>query len=186
MADEEDEEVQDGEEIAFESEDGEFEGPAPGKKSRLKKLLFIILPVILLIGVGAGAYLSGLLDPLLGGGGDHGDEMAEEDVEEDHGPATYYELPEMLVNLYGTGRRTNYLKITVALEVTGKDAVPHLEEVLPRIVDSFQVFLRELRVDDLRGSAGMYQLKEELLLRVNAATGSTEVRDVLFREMLVQ
>ena len=56
----------------------------------------------------------------------------------------------------------------------------------PRIIDHFQVYLRELRVEDLRGSAGIYRLREELLARVNAAVKPTKVENVLFREVLVQ
>ena len=61
-----------------------------------------------------------------------------------------------------------------------------LESLLPRVVDNFQVYLRELRVEDLNGSAGLYRLKEELLVRVNTAIKPHKVNDVLFREMLVQ
>jgi flagellar protein FliL len=57
---------------------------------------------------------------------------------------------------------------------------------MPRIIDNFQVYLRELRVEDLRGSGGIYRLREELLTRVNAATAPAKVVDVLFKEMLVQ
>jgi flagellar FliL protein len=57
---------------------------------------------------------------------------------------------------------------------------------MPRIVDNFQIYLRELRVDDLRGSGGIYRLREELLARVNAAVAPVKVNDVLFKEMLVQ
>jgi flagellar FliL protein len=58
--------------------------------------------------------------------------------------------------------------------------------VLPRIVDNFQVYLRELRLEDLQGAAGMYRLREELLNRVNAAVRPAQVKDVLFKEMIVQ
>ena len=61
-----------------------------------------------------------------------------------------------------------------------------IDGVLPRIVDNFQIYLRELRVDDLDGSAGMYRLREELLRRVNLAARPVQVEDVLFKEMLVQ
>ncbi len=53
-------------------------------------------------------------------------------------------------------------------------------------MDNFQVYLRELRIEDLKGSAGMYRLREELLTRVNAAIAPAKVHDVLFKEMLVQ
>jgi len=57
---------------------------------------------------------------------------------------------------------------------------------MPRIIDNFQVYLRELRLEDLRGSAGMYRLREELLTRVVAAAQPVRVKDVLFKEMLIQ
>ncbi len=61
-----------------------------------------------------------------------------------------------------------------------------LESILPRIVDNFQVYLRELRVEDLNGSAGLQRLREDLLLRVTNAAAPAVVKDVLFRELLIQ
>ena len=61
-----------------------------------------------------------------------------------------------------------------------------LEQVLPRVVDNFQVYLRELRAEDLRGSAGLYRLREDLLSRAQTAAAPADVRDVLFKEMLIQ
>ncbi len=58
--------------------------------------------------------------------------------------------------------------------------------MLPRVVDSFQVYMRELRIEDLDGSAGMFRIKEELLSRVNAAVYPIEINDILFKEMLIQ
>jgi flagellar FliL protein len=58
--------------------------------------------------------------------------------------------------------------------------------MMPRIIDNFHVYLRELRAEDLRGSAGLYRLREELLIRVQAIADPVVVRDVLFKEVLVQ
>jgi flagellar protein FliL len=76
--------------------------------------------------------------------------------------------------------------MSVSLELDSAADLPKLQAVLPRIIDNFQVYLRELRVEDLKGSAGMYRLREELLLRVNAAVAPAKINDVLFKEMLVQ
>ena len=57
---------------------------------------------------------------------------------------------------------------------------------MPRVIDQFQSYLRELRVEDVRGSAGVMRLKEELLRRANLAVAPTPVRDVLLKEMIVQ
>ena len=92
----------------------------------------------------------------------------------------------MLVNLNTGGSKRNYLKISISLELTSEAHSAALQSLLPRVVDNFQVYLRELRVEDLRGSAGVQRLREELLLRVNNAVHPVVVRDVLFKEMLVQ
>lgn len=170
------------------TEDGvEIEVKPRGGLNGKKLILFIVLPLVLLLGGGGAAYFLGLFDALLGVEATaEGDAAAGEAEHVEAGPSVYFELPEMLINLNSTGKKSNFLKITVSLELESADAVHEVEAVLPRIIDSFQVYLRELRIDDLRGSAGLYRLREELLLRVNAAVEPVKVKDVLFKEMLVQ
>lgn len=158
--------------------------PEPARKGGKTKLLLMIgLPVLLLAGVGGGLYATGAVDKALAMvTGSAGEGAKSASVK----PSVYYDLPVMLVNLNSSGRQTNFLKIHVSLEVASKKDIEHLKAVQPRIIDNFQVYLRELRIDDLSGSAGLQRLREELLLRVQAAAGQAEVRDVLFKEMLVQ
>ena len=190
--------------MASEAETAEVEGgegtPAKKKMSGKKLVLFIVLPVLLLLGGGgAAAYF------LLAGGeaaeeqADSGEasdgEQAGEAAAGDAGAGAsagkpgdivFYDLPDLLVNLNTGGKRSTYLKLKVALELQSQSVVPDVERVLPRITDSFQVYLRELRLEDLKGSAGLMRLKEELLVRLNVAAGTTKINDVLFKEMLVQ
>ncbi|HTY65405.1 MAG TPA: flagellar basal body-associated FliL family protein [Alphaproteobacteria bacterium] len=98
----------------------------------------------------------------------------------------YYNMPEILVNLNAAGRRSSFLKMSISLELDSAADVPRIQAVMPRIVDNMQAYLRELRADDLRGSAGLFRLREELLARVNAAAQPAKVNDVLFQEVLVQ
>jgi flagellar FliL protein len=161
---------------------GDFE-PDRKKLSGKKIVLFFVLPLLLVGGGVAGLMFSGLL------GGDG--ETKKAASHEAAGPAemsatVFFDLPEMLVNLNTTGRRPNYLKMKVSLELDNELDIARLRDLSPRIIDNFQVYLRELRVEDLRGSAGIYRLREELLARVNAAVHPTKVKDVLFKDMLVQ
>ena len=163
--------------------DMEIEATPKAGLNGKKLVLFIILPILLLIGGAAGAYFAGLLDPIMGATEPEAEkvEIAPVDTR-----AVFFDLPQMLVNLNTGGRKNNYLKISISLELTQETDRAELTNLLPRVVDNFQVYLRELRVEDLRGSAGVQRLREELLMRVNAAVHPIEVRDVLFKEMLVQ
>lgn len=164
--------------------DGEDLAAGLKKKKKLsgkQMVLFIVLPLVLLLGGGTAAFF------LLSGGEEHAEAEAHAQTDAAAPSALlFYDLPEMLVNLNTGGRKASYLKLKVALEVDQEAAIPELEAKLPRVINEFQVYLRELRLEDLNGSAGMYRLKEELLVRVNTALYPTQVKDVLFKEMLVQ
>jgi flagellar FliL protein len=184
-------------------EGGGGEAPARKKFSGKKLVLFVILPLLLVLGGAAAAFFAGVFTPT--------ETQAEEDP---HGEAKpdahgkkpdahgaeakpdahgapgagglFFNVPDMVVNLNSTGRRPSFLKISISVEVGRPEDLPEIEKVMPRIVDNFQVYLRELRLEDLRGSAGVYRLREELLLRVGVAAQPVQVKDVLFREMLIQ
>jgi flagellar FliL protein len=148
-------------------------------------VLGIVLPLLLVLG-GAGAYLTGSLNSVIGEAKKDEHAESEAKAEEAKKDYVYYELPEILVNLNTADRKVHYLKISVSLELENKEDVAKVQAVLPRIIDNFQVYLRELRIEDLRGSAGLYRLREELLTRVATAAAPAKVSDVLFKEMLVQ
>lgn len=167
----------------------------PKKKFGGKKLiLFIVLPVLLIL-IAAGVMFSGILggeeEVAAPAEGEEGEAVVADAVEDPEPPdvpreTVFYDLPEMLVNLNTVGRQASFLKIQVSLELGAPEAVPEVEKVLPRIIDNFQVYLRELRPDELSGTKGVFRLKEELLVRVNAAVKPVRVYDILFKEILVQ
>jgi flagellar FliL protein len=155
----------------------------PRKKLSGKKLvLFVILPILLLIIAAAGVFFSGILTPK------PVEQPPEEQKPEEKESAVpiFYDVPDMLINLNTTGRRPTFLKISISLQISREIDRAELDRIMPRIIDNFQVYLRELRLEDLRGSAGMYRLREELLTRVVAAAQPVRVKDVLFKEMLIQ
>lgn len=166
------------------SDELEAQPQRSGPSGSKKLILFVVLPILLVIGGGAGAYFSGAADPLLSLFSSSEEEKEEE--KKPLGPAVFYDLPEMLVNLNTAGRKQSFLKIRVSLELADPLDVQRVEQMMPRIIDNFQVYLRELRIEDLQGASGIYRLREELLTRVAAAVKPAKVNDVLFKEMLVQ
>jgi flagellar protein FliL len=102
-------------------------------------------------------------------------------------PPVFVDMPDVLVNLSSSGNdRIQYLKVKIALELPDEAVQAQIQPIMPRLLDTFQTYLRELRPTDLDGSAGLYRLKEELTRRVNAAIAPNRINAVLFKEIVVQ
>ena len=216
MADEEEqgdesEEATEGEEA--EGEEGEEGGKKSGKKKLLMILVPVLLVggggaaayftgvLDSVLGIEKSACVEGEVD-------DHGepivceDEHAEEDdghggkkkkkgdshggKDGEEGDSAFLAIPTMIVNLNTEDGTPRFLRLTVQLELEDASEKGEVEAVIPRVIDQFQTYLRELRVRDLRGSAGIYRLQMELLWRVNQASAPVEIKDVLFQEILIQ
>jgi len=177
------------------------EGKPKRKMSGKTLVLFVILPALLVLGGGGAAAFM-----LLGHGGSHAEQHADASKDKAKGadaPGTstpgpngttiihgenvvFVTLPEMLVNISGPGGQPGYLKLKLTLEASNDDTVSTLTAATPRVTDEFNGFLRELRTDDLVGSAGAYRLRLELLRRVNLVIAPQQINSVLIEEMLVQ
>lgn len=178
------EEDEGAEEQQDDAPEGEEEAGEPQKKkfAGKKLVMFVIAPVVALLAIGGVMFF---LDPLglfSGGGGDEA-EMAEAEPPK---PVLFYEMPDMLVNLSARDKRNQYLKLKVALEMSDSETRSAISPMMPRIMDIFQIYLRELRREDLEGSAGVYRLKEELLRRINLVLSPRKIDRILFKEMIVQ
>jgi flagellar FliL protein len=150
-------------------------GEGKTKKKLPRKLIIIAAAAIVVLGGGVGGYLFF---------GNSGHEKPKEAAAK---PAVFVDLPDVLVNLANAGtNRTQYLKVKVVLELPDASLVQQIQPLMPRVMDAFQTYLRELRPTDLDGSAGLYRLKEELTRRVNAALAPKRITAVLFKEIVVQ
>ena len=164
------------------SEEPESEPAAtPKAGGGWKKILIIGLPLLILLGGGGAAYVMGMVPP--GASTGAGDEAGAID---DPATIVFVDLPDLLINLNADGPRLRFLKIAAALEVRGEEQAEAVRRFVPRILDSFHMYLRAVRPEELQGSEGMYRIKEELLARTNDAIRPAQVRDVLVRELLVQ
>jgi flagellar protein FliL len=156
----------------------EGEGTAEKRKLPLKLIAMAAGGFVVLCGVGFGAYhflFSGRSEQVA---------AAPAAIK----PPAFLDMPEVLVNLSTAGgtERTQYLKVKVVLELPDQEMSAQIQPVMPRLMDTFQTYLRELRPTDLDGSAGLYRLKEELTRRVNAAIAPSHINAVLFKEIVVQ
>jgi flagellar FliL protein len=156
-------------------DEGEAEAAQPKRKLPLKLIIIAAGALVVLGGGGTAGYL------MLGHSKESKPAVAAVK------PPTYIDVPEVLVNLSNVGNdRTQYLKVKVVLEIADGLLQPQIQTAMPRVMDAFQTYLRELRPTDLDGSAGLYRLKEELTRRVNAAISPNRINAVLFKEIVVQ
>lgn len=202
MAEDEVNENEDGEnDDGEEGEEGEG-----GKKRSGKKLVFMIVAVLILLGGGgAGAYFMGFI-----GGGEseemaadgHGEDsghgaaheaVTDEDGDEGHdghggGGGVYVPIDKIVVALRGDNPRDPVnLSLEVSILVGSEEDKSAIEHNMPAIMDGMQGVLRELRLDDLQGSAGLMLIREELLRRVKVAVPpDVNVSEVLIQSMITQ
>jgi flagellar FliL protein len=157
------------------TEEGSEEAAQGKRKLPLKWIIVGAAALVVLAGGGGGAFWFF--------GGSHDAKPAAAVAK----PAVFFDLPEVLVNLSNSGGdRTQYLKVRIVLELPDAALQAQIQNTMPRVLDAFQTYLRELRPTDLDGSAGLYRLKEELTRRVNAAISPGRINAVLFKEIVVQ
>lgn len=165
------------------------DGEAPAAKGGgKKKLLLILLPVLLLVGIGAGLWFTGILPKMLGMGPPPAaeDSAPAAEAPPPRSPPAFVDLPEMVANLNTPGRRTSFVRLRAKVEISRAEDAAAVQAAMPRLQDLFQTYLREVRPEELRGSAGTHRLREELIARANLAAAPARITDVLFVEMLVQ
>jgi len=161
-----------------EADEGAAERPKKKFALKLPPLKFLIIggaAFLVIAGGGAGAYFFFSPKPEV--------KVETPGVK----PVVFVDLPEILVNLSNPGSdRTQYLKVKVVLELSEQKMIEQITPIMPRVMDAFQTYLRELRPSDLDGSAGLYRLKEELTRRVNVSIAPSRINAVLFKEIIVQ
>lgn len=164
-------------------------GTPAAKPGGKRKLLLIGAGVLLLAGGGGGAWFAGLL-PF--GGGHKEEHKADGHKEEAHAAAkapaapVFLDLPDIVANLNAGPKRAAYIKLKAKLELARPEDQAIVQAAMPRVLDLFQTYLREMRPDELRGTAGTYRLREELVARSSIAAQPAQVLNVLFTELLVQ
>jgi flagellar FliL protein len=185
---------------AAEGEEGEV---AAKKKPPLKMLIIAGAAALVVLGGGGTAAFMFLMpkpdaahadkkgahdkDKKKGGEKDKKKEGAAGSAEVREGPdgVLFYTMPNVVVNMQTADGRATFLKLKVTLEVPDQETVDLLDPNMPRLQDMFQTFLRELRPEDLQGSQGSYQLRMEILRRVNLVIAPSKVNAVLIEEMLI-
>jgi flagellar FliL protein len=170
------------------------EGATPAAPKSKKKLILIGAAAgVLLLGGGGGAAM------MLSGGsaragtaaeGGHGEVSNEAEGESGHGEIAgkeaFVDVPAMVVNLRSPDGASRFLKLHFMIVPGTKGTPEGIKEKLPLILDAYQPFLRELRPEDLAGSAAVFRIKEEMLVRATDVAGAGVIKDILIQDLVQQ
>jgi flagellar FliL protein len=144
------------------------------KKRRRVKLIGLAAGLVLAVSGGAYAFLSA------------GSEEAEAVTPTVSSNSKFVEAPPMLINVHDADGRAHFLKLRFVIVAADEDKADEVKDKMPLIVDSLQSFLRELRPDDLAGSAAVYRIKEEMMVRMRRGFGAGSIEDVLIQDLVEQ
>lgn len=147
---------------------------------------FLIIGIIFLLIVGgtfAFLYLTPTGKALIG------KEVTTDNTEEkkyDLQNITFTTLPEILLNLRSSDGHQVFLKTTFIIESASPKIGEKIDKLKPMVVDQYQTYLRELDIDDLKGSAGIERIRQELVSRTNSLLAPDKINNVLFKQLLIQ
>jgi flagellar protein FliL len=144
-----------------------------------KALIGAAAALLLLVGGGAAAFVM-----LQDSDGEHAN--AGPSASGDADSSSYIEVPQVIVNLRSGDGQARFLKLRFILVAASSGQVESIKERLPVLLDALQPFLRELRPEDLNGSAAVFRIKEEMLVRASQSLGTGVVRDVLIQDLVQQ
>jgi flagellar protein FliL len=181
----------DAEEVDGEGAEGEGE---EGGKTKLPLRLILIGAAAGVLVLGGGGTVAMLLLGHHGAAPAHatqawknGDSDEKSGAQIADGPdgVVFYTPPDVVANMDTADGKPSFLKLKLTFELPDHDTADTIDQDMPRLQDMFQTFLRELRPEDLSGSEGSYQLRMELLRRVNLIIAPAKVNAVLIEEMLI-
>jgi flagellar FliL protein len=145
-------------------------------------MVFFILIVILLIGSIAFYYFFRYNGYKSQSSGD----MGAPKILADTNSVNFYDLPEFIVNIDNDAEDVSYIRLELSLEVMGFDNMQRVRQLEPKIQDILNIYLRELRLSDIKGTYGLYRLREELFNRINAVLAPAKIDGVIFKLIRTQ
>lgn len=156
------------------------EAEAPKKKSKKPMLIGLILMLVLGGGGFFAVYSGMILAP------EHSDDMHAEEEKEMVEPLpamAFVPVDPLVINL-GESSSNRHLKFRAQLEVepAAEDEVTNL---LPRVTDVLNGYLRAVDVNELEKPAALIRLRAQMLRRIQIVAGEGRVRDLLIMEFVL-
>jgi len=150
------------------------------KRSKLPLILGLVLG---LAGGGGGFYaaFAGLLPFGMPQAANHA-EAASAPVA-DFSEVVFVPVEPLVISL-AEGGQTRHLRFRAELEV-GRAHESQVTQIMPRVVDVLNTYLRALSIADLEESTALMRLRAQMLRRVQIVTGEGRINDLLIMEFVL-
>lgn len=169
-------------------DEGQIEQPQ-AKKGNLTLILAIVLGVILLAGVGAGAYFMGASKTPAADAATA--DAAAKDAKDGKDAAVanpvgpMVDISSFIINILDRDE-VRYLKASLTLEADSEETAKELEERQAQVRDSILLLIGNKTFDELRDLQGKMQLRAELMAQINTLLKKGQVKNIYFTDFVVQ
>jgi len=160
----------------------ETEDDSPKKKSKLP----LIIGLVLALASGGGGFYAVQSGLLFGGDSHQADDHA---MEGEHAAEKVAHMPDVVFVpvdplVISLSERGSHLRFRAQLEV-GSAYTDEVTQLMPRVVDVLNNYLRALEVEDLADGASLTRLRAQMLRRIQIVTGGGRVNDLLIMEFVL-
>lgn len=150
-----------------------------------KKILFILVPVLIVIGLVVSFYY--IFNKNLHSGAPLSYSIISAGTEEDaNAIIVFYDLPEITAQLKDNTGAASHVKMKISVELSRVEDVAAVEAMVSRLTDIIIAHTIELTPDEVSGSNGLYWLKEELLYRMNLVAAPIKITNINFKNFEIQ
>jgi flagellar protein FliL len=147
-----------------------------GKSTRWPMIIGVLLA---LVGAGSGFYLvsAGLIL--------HGESkpVTEATLSPSLPDVGFVALEPMVISL-GPRSENKHLRFAAQLEVPTA-SISEVQQILPRVVDVLNSYLRAVETRDIENPASLSKLRAQMLRRIQIVVGEGHVRDLLIMEFVL-
>jgi len=151
----------------------------PKKKSKLP----LIIGLALFLAMGGGGFYAVYSGLILAPADPAADAHAAEAAPEAADDFAFVAVPSVTISL-GKPSENKHLRFTAQLEVA-KAKSAKVEELMPRILDVLNGYMRALEETDLQQPDALVRLRSQMLRRIQIVTGEGYVRDLLVTEFVL-
>ena len=167
----------------IEDEEGaEFEEIAGDPQIKRKRLMLILLPLLIVIGISATIFF--VLRQQRSAASENF-KIVQYSKDNPDNVSVFYDLPEVVTTINGKNG-SHELRFKLNLELSSIDDLKVIEILAPKLNDVIISHTIELTTDEFSGSAGLYWFKEELFYRLNLAAAPVKIKNINFSSFDLQ